>query len=233
MYDNYVFDKACKTDWGFACMIDGPEKPILFDTGGNGDLLLANFKTMGTSPADVKLVVISHNHGDHTGGLLPFLRKNRGVAVFLPAKTPDGFVDDARELASEVTVVRQPTKICRGAVVLGPMGSRIVEQSLVVDTECGLVIVTGCSHPGIVAIAQKAKEELGRDIYMILGGTHLLRHSEEDLRVVIHALKELGVQRMAPSHCSGDKAIAMFKEAFGDGFVQMGVGRVIKIGTDQ
>jgi 7,8-dihydropterin-6-yl-methyl-4-(beta-D-ribofuranosyl)aminobenzene 5'-phosphate synthase len=123
--------------------------------------------------------------------------------------------------------VNQPTKICEGAIVLGPMGDRIIEQSLVLDTEKGLVIVTGCAHPGVVAIAKKAKEELSRDIYMILGGMHLLRHSEEDLDGVIDALKQLGVKKVAPSHCSGDKAIAKFKTAFGDGFIKMGVGRVV------
>jgi 7,8-dihydropterin-6-yl-methyl-4-(beta-D-ribofuranosyl)aminobenzene 5'-phosphate synthase len=50
---------------------------------------------------------------------------------------------------------------------------------------------------------------------------------------VIHALKELGVQKVAPSHCSGDKAIDKFKAAFGEGFIKMGVGRVIDINTKQ
>jgi 7,8-dihydropterin-6-yl-methyl-4-(beta-D-ribofuranosyl)aminobenzene 5'-phosphate synthase len=135
------------------------------------------------------------------------------------------------ELAAEATLVSKPTKICKGAVVLGPMGDQIIEQSLVLDTEKGLVIVTGCSHPGIVAVAKKAKEELHREIYMILGGTHLLRHSGEDLQRVIDTLKELGVQKVAPSHCSGDKAIAKFKDAFGDGFIRIGVGRVLQIDT--
>jgi 7,8-dihydropterin-6-yl-methyl-4-(beta-D-ribofuranosyl)aminobenzene 5'-phosphate synthase len=231
LYDNYVFDESCGPDWGFACLITGTEKTILFDTGRKGDLLLANFEKMGDQPTEVELVVISHNHRDHTGGLLPFLKENRDVSVFLPAKTPQDLVRDANELAAEVTIVNKPITICEGAVVLGPMGDKIIEQALVVDTEKGLVIITGCSHPGIVAIAKKAKEDLHRDIYMILGGTHLLRHSKEDLKGVINELKKLGVQKVAPTHCSGDKAIAMFKDAFGDGFVKMGVGRVVNVAS--
>ena len=68
-----------------------------------------------------------------------------------------------------------------------------------------------------------------RDIHMILGGTHLLRHSDDDLQAVIDDLKKLGVQRVAATHCSGDKAIAMFHDAFGDGAAKLGVGRVIEI----
>ena len=64
---------------------------------------------------------------------------------------------------------------------------------------------------------------------MILGGTHLLRHSEEELRSVIDDLKKLSVQKVASTHCSGDKAISMFQDAFGDDFVKMGVGWVVDI----
>jgi 7,8-dihydropterin-6-yl-methyl-4-(beta-D-ribofuranosyl)aminobenzene 5'-phosphate synthase len=67
---------------------------------------------------------------------------------------------------------------------------------------------------------------------MVLGGTHLLRHSEDDLRAVIDDLKKLGVQKVAPTHCSGDKAISMFQGAFGDGCIKMGVGRVSEIDTE-
>lgn len=86
LYDNNVFDQACGSDWGFACLISGTEKTILFDTGAKGDLLLANFEKMKLRPADVDLVVISHNHGDHTGGLLPFLKKNDHTGIHLPAR---------------------------------------------------------------------------------------------------------------------------------------------------
>ena len=135
LYDNYVFDEACGPDWGFACLITGTEKNLLFDTGGKGDLLLANFEKMKLSPSDVELVVISHNHTDHTGGLLPFLAKNRNVAVFLPASTPESFVREAEAQAASVSVVTKPVEICKDVFVLGPMGDQIIEQALVVVTE--------------------------------------------------------------------------------------------------
>lgn len=230
LYDNYVFDQACDSDWGFACLVSGTEKTILFDTGAKGDLLLANFEKMKLRPADVQLVVISHNHGDHTGGLLPFLAKNSQVDVYLPAATPESFVKEVK--AHGVSVVTKPVEICKGVHLVGPLGDKIIEQSLVVDTRKGLVIITGCSHPGVVAIAKKAKEHLGRDIFMVLGGTHLLNHSDTDLQRVVDDLKGLGVQKVGATHCSGDKAIAKMKEVFGDGFIKMGVGQVIEVADD-
>jgi 7,8-dihydropterin-6-yl-methyl-4-(beta-D-ribofuranosyl)aminobenzene 5'-phosphate synthase len=155
VYDNYAFNDTCDTDWGFACVIKGTEKTILFDTGAKGDLLLANLEQMNVRPSDIELVVISHNHRDHTGGLGSFLKENRDVSVFLPADTTEGVVNDVKKHAAEATVVSQSATICRGAVVVGPMGESIVEQALILDTEDGLVILTGCSHPGIVEIAER------------------------------------------------------------------------------
>jgi metal-dependent hydrolase (beta-lactamase superfamily II) len=233
VYDNYPHDDALETDWGFACFIAGLGKTILFDTGRDGALLLANMRKMQLSPKDVELVVVSHDHGDHTGGLKSLLQQNPGVDVYLPPGTPDRFVQDVRRLADETNVVNHPVKLFEGATLLGPMGEQVTEQALVLETQAGLVIVTGCSHPGIVAIARKAKQELDREIYMIIGGMHLLRHSDEDLRNVIDELKKLGVRKVAPTHCSGDSAIGMFREAFGDGFIQMGAGRVTDIAVEK
>lgn len=229
LYDNYGFDEACGRDWGFACLITGTEKTILFDTGNKGDLLLENFRKLGANPQDVDLAVISHNHGDHTGGLGTFLEKTAEVSVYLPAATPEAFVKEVEGRASRVTVVTKPVEVCKHVVVLGPMGDKIVEQALVVQTRKGLVIITGCSHPGIVDIAKRAREELGREIHMIVGGMHLLRHSEDDLQAIVSDLKGLGIRKVAATHCTGDKAIALFKTEFGEGFVKMGTGRVLDV----
>jgi 7,8-dihydropterin-6-yl-methyl-4-(beta-D-ribofuranosyl)aminobenzene 5'-phosphate synthase len=230
LYDNVAHDKQCEADWGFACLVTGREKTILFDSGARGDLLLANFEKMQLRPADVQLVVISHNHADHTGGLLPLLEANKNTAVYLPASTPETLRANVRPNAAGVTEVSQPIEICKGVSVLGPMGREIIEQSLVIETKNGLVIVTGCSHPGLIEIAEKAKAQFKRNIQMIVGGTHLLQHSDEALQGIIDDLKRLEVRKIGATHCSGDKAIARMRAAFGENFVEMGVGRAIEIG---
>mgnify|MGYP001133361109 CR=1 FL=1 len=111
-----------------ACLVTGTEKTILFDTGGKGDLLLANFEKMKVRPSDVQLVVISHNHGDHTGGLLSFLKTNEHTGVYLPAATPEPFVKDAKAHAASVSVVTKPVDICKGVYVVGPLGDKIIEE---------------------------------------------------------------------------------------------------------
>jgi 7,8-dihydropterin-6-yl-methyl-4-(beta-D-ribofuranosyl)aminobenzene 5'-phosphate synthase len=229
LYDNYVFTEGLGTDWGFSCIIKSTEKTVLFDTGTKGELLLENSKKLKVNPKDVDAVVISHNHRDHTGGLLAFLEKNSDVLVYLPPSCSDRFVQEVKGTGARVITPDAPVKICKGVHLTGPMGSRIVEQSIVVDTAKGSVVITGCAHPGIVEIVRKSKTILPKEIHLVFGGFHLLRKSEVELQQIISEFRKLGVKKAGPTHCTGDRAIQMFKTAYGSDFVQIGVGRTIKI----
>lgn len=229
LYDNRAHNAALQTDWGFSCLVTGTEKTILFDTGAKGDVLLQNMAKMNVAPDAVAVAVISHNHDDHAGGLLSVLDKDRKLIVYVPPSCPETLVQQAEHLGAKVVTVTKPVEVCKGVYIIGPTGDKIVEQALVVDTDKGLVVITGCSHPGVMEIAKRAKDHLGREVYMICGGMHLLEMSETQVRDVIAELKSLGVQKTGPTHCTGEKAIGLFKEAYGNGFVEMGVGRVVQI----
>jgi len=229
LYDNYIFSEGTKSDWGFACLIEGTEKTILFDTGTKSDILWYNIEKLNADLSKVEQIVISHNHGDHTGGLQSVLEKNSEVSVFLPVSFANEYVSSVEGAGAKVIAVDQPREICRDVYLTGQMGDQIKEQSLIIDTPKGLVVVTGCSHQGIVNILNKAKEILNKDIYLVFGGFHLMRHSDKQVKEIIQQFKNLGVKQCGATHCTGDKAIAMFKEAYGENYVPMGVGKVIKI----
>jgi len=230
VYDNYAFEQGFKTDWGFACVLKGTEKTILFDTGQKGDLLLENFEKMGLDPQSPKLVVLSHNHGDHTGGLAAFLAKNHDVSVYLPASFPKEFVRKVEAAGAKVVSVTEPVEICKNVFLTGEMGSAIKEHGLILDTSRGLVLITGCAHPGIVAMTKRAKEHFEKDVVLVFGGFHLNRFSETRSRAIVDRLKDLGVDEAGPTHCTGTKAIAAFEEAFGKNFLRTGVGKTFVIG---
>ncbi|MBA7560159.1 hypothetical protein ES708_01780 [subsurface metagenome] len=228
LYDNYVFTEGTKTAWGFSCFIEGTEKIILFDTGGEGEVLMFNIDKLNINPESVEMIVISHNHWDHTGGLFTFLEKETGIPVYLPHSFPGEFVDKVKDAGASVILINEPSEICKGMYSTGEIEGPVNEQSLIVKTNKGIVVVTGCSHPGIVNIVKKAQEIMGEEVYLVFGGFHLMRHSEKNVKEIIGQFRELGVKKCGATHCTGDKQINLFKEAYGNDYIEMGTGRVLE-----
>jgi len=229
LYDNYLYDKNFQNNWGFSCLVEGLEKTILFDCGGNGDNLLYNFKAAGKDPAIVDMIVISHEHWDHTGGLPQFLEARSGIEVWIPASFLNKFSNDIKKLGAHPVAVTQDTEIIPKVWTTGEMGNQIIEQSLIIETGKGLVVITGCAHPGIEEIISRASDIRRQEILLVMGGFHLLNTGTNDVEGIAEGFKEAGLQYAAPTHCSGDGTIQVFKEVFGGRFLQLGTGRVIHL----
>jgi 7,8-dihydropterin-6-yl-methyl-4-(beta-D-ribofuranosyl)aminobenzene 5'-phosphate synthase len=226
LYDNYLYKEGTKPDWGFSCLIEGTEKTILFDTGTQPDILMHNVKEMNVDLKKVEQIVISHEHGDHTGGLSDVLAINSDVIVYLPESFSRDFVRGVEQHKARVERVDDPVEICENVFLTGEMGVRIREQSLIINTQKGLVIITGCSHQGIVNILEQTKKMLDKPIYLVFGGFHLGNTPDGSLREIIQSFNELGVKKCGATHCTGERAIGMFKTAFGDNYIPMGTGKV-------
>jgi len=231
LFDNYPFHEGCETGWGFAALIEGLDRTILFDTGARGDILLKNIEALKIDPSRIDLIVISHAHWDHTGGLAAILRKKPGLPVYAPSSANLALEAAVKEAGGRIIAVKEPRALFPGAMVTGELGEAIREQALVLDTSRGLVVVTGCSHPGIIPILEKAKEIRQQDLWTVLGGFHLMRTPPLDIAKIITRFKELGVRHVGASHCTGDAAIEMFRKSYGQDFVELGVGRRIEFGS--
>lgn len=224
-YDNYAYLEGLQTEWGFSCVVTGPEKTILFDTGGEGSVLMDNMAELGIEPGEIDIIVLSHLHGDHTGGLGAFLKASPDVTVYLLESFGEALKKRAKDRAREVIEVDDAVEICKGVHTTGEMGYSIKEQGLIVETDGGLVVITGCAHPGIVEMVGKAKSVAGGDVLLVLGGFHLVRAGEDEIKDVIAGLKHAGVRYAAPCHCTGDTAREMFLKEFGAKYIPAGVGR--------
>jgi len=231
LYDNYLSADGLQTDWGFSCLIEGTEKTILFDTGTKGNILLSNCQKLDVDLSKVEQVFISHNHGDHTGGLQAFLEINDSVAIYIPGSCSSELAGKIKKKQAKAVPVSTPLTLCKGIVSTGEMGDQIKEHSLILNTSKGLVIITGCSHQGIINILQKAKDLSDKEIYLVFGGFHLLRKPDREVQEIINRFKELGVKYVGASHCTGDKVIESFKKEYGDDYIQMGVGKIIEVGN--
>jgi 7,8-dihydropterin-6-yl-methyl-4-(beta-D-ribofuranosyl)aminobenzene 5'-phosphate synthase len=229
VYNNVACDRALTCKWGMACVIEGLEKSILFDTGGDGEVLLSNMERMGIDPGRIDLVVLSHIHGDHTGGLSAFLNANSDVTVYLPSSFPSRFKAEVRGKGARIVEVSDAVEILPGVYSTGELGTWIKEQALVLRGAGGIVVVTGCAHPGIVVIAEKAMQLLDEEIYLITGGFHLGGASSTEIQRIVHELQALGIKKIAPSHCTGEAATEIFRRVWGREFLEGGCGAVITV----
>jgi 7,8-dihydropterin-6-yl-methyl-4-(beta-D-ribofuranosyl)aminobenzene 5'-phosphate synthase len=229
VYDNYKFADPYIGDWGFSCLIEGKDKTILFDTGTKPDIFKKNLENLNIDINKIDLIVISHNHGDHTGGLPVILDKRKDLPLYIPASVENKFLERFHEYQGHTIPVTEPIELCDGAYLTGEMGSMIKEQSLLVETEKGLVIVTGCSHQGVENIVKKATQLSDEKIYLLFGGFHLLRHSDKEIKNIIDIFLSEGVQKCGATHCTGDEAIIMMKEVYGKDFVTIGAGNKIQL----
>lgn len=227
VFDNNPYKKGLETGWGFSCLIEGMEKTVLFDTGADGSILLDNMEKLGIDPEIVDTLVLSHAHSDHVGGVYSFLQKNRKVTVYVPESFPESFKDHTRQYGAHIIEVKESVEILEEVYSTGEMGPGLKEQSLIVRTPKGMVIITGCAHPGIVNIVKRAKEMFNDEVLFVMGGFHLVGKSRSEVDTIISDMKKLGVRYVGPCHCTGDKARELFQQAYRKHFISIGVGKRI------
>jgi 7,8-dihydropterin-6-yl-methyl-4-(beta-D-ribofuranosyl)aminobenzene 5'-phosphate synthase len=228
LFDNLTEEEGLQTGWGFAALLETPGHTVLFDTGADGEALLHNMDAMGVNPSRIEAIVISHAHGDHTNGMSALLelgiRPKLYVLAAFPGEAVNAFAGPLEPILTE-----PGQEIVPGVRTTGRIGESIPEQGLILETRDGPVVLTGCAHPGPTAMVARAEELSGQRVFGLLGGLHLYQTPAEEVASIISTLKEQGVEMAGATHCTGPEAMAAFQEAFGEGYVPMGVGRVIRL----
>lgn len=214
VYDNERVREDLRTGWGFSSLID---QDVLFDTGGDGDALLANLDALDVDPSEIDTVVLSHGHADHTGGLSGLLSKTEEFRVLVPTRGLAESVGQSAPDSIEVVVTADTTSVRTGVTTTGALGTSIREQGLVCRTERGTYLVTGCAHPGLDALLDAARAQ--EEIVGVIGGFHDFSRLE--------ALRDLDI--VSPCHCTRRKA--EIAERFPDSTVRCGAGLVVEDGT--
>jgi 7,8-dihydropterin-6-yl-methyl-4-(beta-D-ribofuranosyl)aminobenzene 5'-phosphate synthase len=187
VYDNEAREPGLWSGWGFSTLIEMENaSPILFDTGDDGPKLIHNLRALGIDAGRIGAIVISHGHGDHTGGLPSLLEVNGDAEIYVPSSI-------FRPLPGRrIRAVTEPVPICDGVFSTGELKG--IEQSLALRTKQGVTVVTGCSHPGVSEILQAASR-FGR-VTGIVGGLHGFSDLEQ--------LRELSL--ICPCHCTQHKS---------------------------
>ena len=230
IYDNTSAREDVPADWGFSSVVTFRGRRALFDSGTKPDLFLSNLKKMGVEPSSIETAMISHEHPDHRNGvneLYPLYPKM--TVHFLDAFYEKAF-DEAAAAGMKVSREVRPYELIPGAYSTGMIPGDPPEQSLAIETSKSVVLIVGCSHPGIVTIVENVKRQRGvGSIRLLLGGFHMFQQNERQIRTQIGRLRELNVKRVMPAHCSGDLAKQLFHEVYGDSFEPLGAGKVLRL----
>ncbi len=226
VFENRPYHPRCVPMWGFSCYV--PRYEILFDTGSSGAVLLHNMEVMGVSPRQVRRVVLSHFHWDHTGGLLDLLQASGDKEVFLHSAFSLTFAGEAEHLGARVLVEDGPVEIEPGVMTTGAMEGPMEEQGLLVKGDRGWSLFTGCAHPGIVSMVEKAMDLVQDSLYLVVGGFHLLHLPVDQVASVARRLLSLEVALVAPCHCTGEEAMETFAGIYGKRCVPVGAGSILE-----
>ncbi|MFC1569407.1 MBL fold metallo-hydrolase [bacterium] len=232
IYDNTKSKKSLQSGWGFSCLVDGR---ILFDTGETSEFLLHNMSQLGVKPQDIESVVISHDHWDHTGGLWELLKQRPGLPVYACPGFGSAFKKKVIALEGKLIKSSEFRNIDSRITVTGEIPGQykdapMPEQALLIKSEQGLIVITGCSHPGIVNIVEIIKNKfLKIPISLILGGFHLMDKENAEIQSIVSRLKEMDVHSVAPTHCTGEEAKMIFQKSFPKNIIHVAVGKQIDI----
>ena len=229
IYNNTGECAGLENAWGLSVWIEQPGETLLFDTGGDADILINNLQAANLDPGKLSKVIISHDHWDHKNGLEKILALTHDKPeLFIVAEDEKKYRKDFPGV--KITPVSGPQALNDQVWTTGQIKGRYMlgalwEQSLLLVHDNAMVILTGCSHPGIITIVQRAQQVFPqKEIRLVAGGFHLKSTGKEKVQQISDTLKELGVQRIAPSHCTGGDAIELFRSEWGDRFLAFDLG---------
>ncbi|MDO9537372.1 MAG: MBL fold metallo-hydrolase [Thermoplasmata archaeon] len=209
LYDNQA-KNGFKSGWGFSCLIKYADKNIMFDTGWDANVLLHNMGKLGIAKEEIEIIVLSHAHWDHIGGLTQVMHPK--MEVYVPASFSKNLKHEISQRAA-LREVNDAREIVKGVYTTGELGEDIKEQVLAVETDDGLIVITGCAHPGLDIILKTARE-FGKVIGAI-GGFHSFDKLDQ--------LDNLSL--IVPCHCTAYKTA--IERRFSDRVKPCGSGEIV------
>ena len=237
IYDNNLAMLGLQHGFGFSCLLEYDDKKIIFDTGGNKSAFFNNIHKLNISLDTITHIIFSHQHWDHTAGFAEIINSlNSDCKIYVPFKFDHKLLSQIPN-EKRLNQVKDMTPIGDNMYLVVLKGTSCVfkecfsvyEQSLVINRDGGLVVLTGCGHPGIKNILRTVNRKLASKIDWVIGGFHLHRSFVRTIDDVVNEFNLLGVQNVAPCHCTGYKATTIFKNKFINKTHEMGTGSVFYV----
>jgi len=204
--------KGLLNDWGWSILVEGRYR-FLFDADTRGEILAHNSKVLGVSLQNLDFAALSHWHYDHYGGFTYIAELNPGLGLYAP---PGGRIEGL-----SVFEVREAGEIVDGAWTSGALDG--FEHAIGVETPSGLVVIVGCSHPGVDRLTKVILEVSGYEkAHLVIGGFHY------PSRRTLDRLAQMA-EFIAPAHCSGNEAKDYVRRRYLEKFVEVRTGTIIEV----
>jgi 7,8-dihydropterin-6-yl-methyl-4-(beta-D-ribofuranosyl)aminobenzene 5'-phosphate synthase len=269
LVDNHtLFASGFWAEHGLSMLIEADCEKILFDTGQTSEVIAHNLEKIKENLNDLKHIVLSHGHYDHTGGLKEIAQRTDHAHVFAHpdifdnkyVKRDEEYIDigvpfneddlknsftfhfkkEGEEFIPSVRTTGQIPRITEFESIPKRyyikknntfVNDEILDdQSLILDTQKGIIVILGCTHSGLINTLFHVKKLTGKsEVFGIFGGTHLWAADDEKLKKTAMTLNEFNLKRIGLSHCSGENALLHFSKAFGDKVFLNSAGSVIEI----
>ncbi|MBP7505007.1 MAG: MBL fold metallo-hydrolase [Prolixibacteraceae bacterium] len=220
IYNNTGSWPGLQAAWGLSVWVASLEGNLLFDTGGDAAILRDNMHSLGLDPGSLIKLFLSHDHWDHRNGLEWLLEETGHAAeVIVPAEVKEKYGIDYP--AALIRGVADPEEILPGIWTTGSFSTTykdapLHEQALVIIRGDSLWLLNGCSHPGVIPMVRHVKKSFpGKRIALVAGGFHLTGQTADEVRIISDLFRQEGVEHIAPSHCTGDEAISLFRKEWG------------------
>ena len=239
--DDRCENKKCLTSHGFSLLLENNDLKILFDVGQD-DLFIKNAESLNIDLKDIDFIVLSHGHYDHSVGLKFFndkvklichpdcvvWRKSKRTSVY------NGIPFSKEELEAKFDVIftKEPYFITKDIAFLGQIERKnkfeckkfpsilkdgsddiaLDDTGLIINTEKGLIVISGCGHSGICNTIEQAKKITNKSkVYAVIGGFHL-KEIDDQVEKTIEYFKNEKINKLYLGHCNSDLVCNYFKE---------------------
>ena len=217
--------------WGVSFLIGDN---VLFDTFGRADVFRHNIKRLNIDINRIQHVVLSHDDWDHISGLWYLLKNRKDIKVYVCP----GFKQEIKErivsFGADLIETAPSQQIVNDVYTTGELYSesgerKIFEQSLALKTSNGFALICGCAHPGVDSIVKRASNFFSSNVNVLIGGFHLKDNLDKTNKQIVENLKQAGVRKIMPMHCTGKRAVELIRSTFGSGFSWLREGDYVEL----
>ncbi len=208
-----------KNDWGWSVIAESEYWRFMFDADTKGEIIQYNSEKMGINLRNLDFAVLSHYHMDHYGGFEYVGKVADNLRIYVPSKV----LPFIKDWEFEGIAVKEGKEIEKDVWSSGPMGA-IEEQAMGIKVDSlGIIVIVGCSHPGVDVLAERIKELTREKIYMVIGGFHLPSKSTIDNLAKI-------AEYIGPAHCTGIEGENYIMKNYGNKYIPVKTGSIFEFG---